>query len=72
MKKSIAIILILITIVFSNCGPAAEDRVKSDARNKIIQDSMVNTIKSRIDQPLQIINQTPQVQPPAVDTAKKK
>jgi hypothetical protein len=72
MKNSIAFILILVTIAFSNCGPAAEDRAKSDARNKIIQDSMISTIKARIDQPLQIINQQPQVQPVTVDTTKKK
>ena len=72
MKNSVTFILILITIAFSNCGPAAEDRATSDARNKIIQDSMINTIKARMDQPMQIINQTPQVQPAAVDTTKKK
>jgi len=64
--------LSLITLTFANCGPAAEDRVQSDARNKIIQDSMINTIKARIAQPMQIMNETPQVQPVAIDTTKKK
>jgi hypothetical protein len=72
MKHTINFKLVLIVVAFSKCGPAAEDRVQSDARNKIIQDSMINSIKSRIDQPLQIINQTPQVQPVIADTAKKK
>jgi len=71
MKYQLIIILSLVTIVFTNCGPAAEDRVQSDARNKIIQDSMINTIKARIAQPLEIINQQPQVQPAVVDTTKK-
>ncbi len=71
MRHILIFTLIIITIVFTNCGRAAEDRVQSDARNKIIQDSMINTIKARIAQPLEIINQQPQVQPVVVDTAKK-
>ncbi len=71
MKNILIFTLTLISIIFFNCGPAAEDRVTSDARNKIIQDSMTNSIQSRIDQPMQIMNEQPQFQPAAVDTTKK-
>ena len=71
MKHTLIFALSLIILTFTNCGPAAEDRVASDARNKIIQDSMTNSIQSRIDQPMQIMNEAPLVQPTVKDTAKK-
>ncbi len=71
MKNTLIFALSLITIAFTNCGPAAEDRVQSDARNKIIQDSMTNAIQSRINQPMQIMNEQPLVQPAIKDTTKK-
>ncbi|MCA0430902.1 MAG: hypothetical protein LCH32_10425 [Bacteroidetes bacterium] len=61
-----AFVLSVIFIVLS-CGKAAEDRTASDARNKIIQDSMVNTIKGRMQEPFMVIygqpNPPQQLQP---------
>ena len=71
MKNTLISALSLIIITFTNCGPAAEDRVQSDARNKIIQDSMTNAIQSRINQPMQIMNEQPLAQPAIKDTIKK-
>jgi hypothetical protein len=60
--------------LFISCGPAAEDRVQSDARNKVIQDSMVNYLKTKIDEPLKIINNGQAALQPInniIDTTKK-
>ena len=53
--------LVLAVVAFSlfSCGKAAEDRTASDARNKIIQDSMVNSIKGRMQEPFVVIYGTP-------------
>ncbi len=66
LKYSLVLSTFLLVIA---CGPAAEDRVKSDARNKIIQDSMTATIKARMAEPLQIINEPAAPQPVAQPTA---
>lgn len=73
MKNTLLSGLLISLAYLTSCGPAAEDRKVSDARNKIIQDSMVNSIKTRMEQPLQIMNQQPsQPQPLSKDTVKKR
>lgn len=70
MKIVNSLLVAFIVNILISCGPAAEDRKLSDERNKIIQDSLTNSIKSRMAEPLQIINEPvqPAVQPTAVAT----
>jgi outer membrane biogenesis lipoprotein LolB len=65
-------LLTTVVLVLSACGPAAEDRAKSEARNKILQDSMQNVIKSQINEVENDFKNAPQpLQPAPADTSKK-
>jgi hypothetical protein len=59
MKMLFSSLVLVVDFSLCSCGKAAEDRSASDARNKIIQDSMVNTIKNRMQEPFVVIYGTP-------------
>lgn len=73
MRVLFGLIISTITLSLFSCGKAAEDRTASDARNKIIQDSMVNTIKGRMQEPFVVIygqpNPPQQLQPVSTSTS---
>ncbi|MBS1652639.1 MAG: hypothetical protein JSU07_11585 [Bacteroidetes bacterium] len=56
-------------LALASCGPAAEDKAASDARNKIIQDSLTAVIKAHMAEPLTIINSPVQTAPMQEQTA---
>lgn len=73
MRVLFGLVIAVVAISLFSCGKAAEDRSASDARNKIIQDSMVNSIKGRMQEPFVVIYGTPnppqQLQPVNNNTA---
>lgn len=55
MKKLLSIIFISV-IVFTSCGPAAEDRVQMDRIAKRMSDSLGHLIDSSLNDPLKYVN----------------
>lgn len=71
MKKTLSLAFV-VAIVFTSCGPAAEDRVQMDRLAKRMSDSLANLIDSSLNDPLKYVNfeQAPAQPVPVADTAK--
>lgn len=48
MKKVFLFFSLIVVILFTSCGPAAESRDSMMARSKQVQDSIANSIKAAI------------------------
>lgn len=71
--KNLAFILAFIVVLFSSCGPAAEDREAMYRRAKVFQDSIANVLKTSMDAAAAPASgMAPQVaQPDTTSTAQK-
>ncbi|MBA3682103.1 MAG: hypothetical protein H0W73_13240 [Bacteroidetes bacterium] len=50
MKKIFLLFSLMLTVIFTACGPAAESRETMHSRAKQVQDSIANSIKSAIEE----------------------
>lgn len=72
MKKNIILSASVFTLIFTSCGPAAEDRQMMHERAKVFQDSIANIIRmsmAEAEAPLNNVTPLPAPAPATATTA---